>query len=116
MNKREFLKVAGLGGLAMSGSAGLVSCSKEPAGASTNFPETLELAKKQHKQSFNMTGYAAPAIDTVKIAYLGLGNRGFGALKRMVNIAAPPDSMGSLKIPALFPQIILLTMTGDDPS
>ena len=61
MNKREFLKVAGLGGLAMSGSAGLVSCSKEPAGASTNFPETLELAKKQHKQSFNMTGYAAPA-------------------------------------------------------
>lgn len=34
-----------------------------------------------------MTGYAAPKIDTVKIAYLGLGNRGFGAIKRMVNIA-----------------------------
>jgi len=87
MNKREFLKVAGLGGLAMSGASGLVSCSKEPAGASSNFPQTLELAKKQHKQSFNMTGYAAPAIDTVRIAYLGIGNRGFGALKRMVNIA-----------------------------
>lgn len=86
MNKRDFLKAAGLGGIALTG---ITSCSQDSKSESSNgaFPETLKLARKQHNQSFNMTGYAAPAIDTVKIAYIGIGNRGFGALRRMVNIA-----------------------------
>lgn len=86
MNKRAFLKAAGLGGMALTGS-GVVSCAKQTAEQQSEFPATLELAKKVHTQSFNMTGFAAPAIDTVRIAYLGLGNRGSGAIKRMVNIA-----------------------------
>lgn len=85
MNKREFLKVAGLSGMALTGS-GVVSCTQGATEQKVNFPGTLELAKKTHSQSFNMTGFAAPAIDTVKIAYIGLGNRGYGALRRMVNI------------------------------
>lgn len=84
MNKREFLKVAGLGGVALSGFS---SCSTGAPESKSSFPETLALAKKNHSQSFNMTGFAAPAIDTVKIAYIGLGNRGYGALRRIVNIA-----------------------------
>ena len=35
-------------------------------------------------QQFNMCGYAAPKIDTVRIGYIGLGNRGSGALDRIV--------------------------------
>lgn len=86
MNKREFLKAAGLGGLALNG---LSACAKGATGAhaSSHFTNTYDLSKKVHKQTFNMTGYAAPKIDTVKIAYLGLGNRGYGAIQRMVNIA-----------------------------
>ena len=86
MNKRDFLKVAGLGGVALTGS-GLASCAAGAEEKNVQFPDTLKLSKKVHTQSFNMTGYAAPPIDTVKIAYIGLGNRGSGAIRRMVNIA-----------------------------
>ncbi len=39
-----------------------------------------------HRQTFNMSGYGAPKIDTVRIGYIGLGNRGSGAVKRIVNL------------------------------
>ncbi len=38
------------------------------------------------KQLFNMSGYRAPKIDTVRIGYIGLGNRGGGAIQRIVNL------------------------------
>jgi len=34
-------------------------------------------------QQFNMCGYAAPKLDKVRIGFVGLGNRGPGAVKRM---------------------------------
>jgi predicted dehydrogenase len=40
----------------------------------------------RHRQQFNMSGYAAPKIDTVRMAYLGLGNRGSGAVKRIIHL------------------------------
>src|SRR5690606_24314079 len=86
MRKRYLLTTAGIGGIALTA---ITSCSQYMTSESSNgpFPETIKLARKQHNKRFNMTGYAAPAIDTVKIAYIGIGNRGFGALRRMVNIA-----------------------------
>lgn len=33
--------------------------------------------------TFNMCGYAAPKIDKVRVAFVGVGNRGTGAVKRM---------------------------------
>lgn len=33
-----------------------------------------------------MSGYGAPKIDTVRIAYIGLGNRGGGAVKRIIHL------------------------------
>ncbi len=87
MKKRDFLKLSALGGLGVAG--GLQSC-KDQSGttaAAVNHPEILELARKKHQQTFNMSGYAAPKIDTVRIAYIGLGNRGGGAIKRIVNLA-----------------------------
>ena len=85
MNKRDFLKVTGLGGIALGGAstASHAVSTQEKSG----FPQTLELSKKTHQQTFNMSGYAAPKIDTVRIAYIGLGARGVGAVKRMAKIA-----------------------------
>ena len=38
------------------------------------------------KQRFNMCGFAAPKLDKVRIGFIGLGNRGPGAVKRMSQI------------------------------
>lgn len=35
---------------------------------------------------FNMSGYAAPKLDVVRIGFIGIGNRGFGAVERMTRI------------------------------
>ena len=38
------------------------------------------------EQRFNMCGYAAPKLETVRIGFIGLGMRGPGAVERMANI------------------------------
>lgn len=43
-------------------------------------------ALRADKQRFNMCGYAAPKLDRVRIGFIGLGNRGPGAVKRMSQI------------------------------
>ncbi len=86
MNKRTFIKLAGLGGVTLSGGGLLAGCTNSSAGSS-NLPHILEQAAKTRSRTFNMSGFAAPAIDTVKIAYIGLGNRGSGAIRRIANIA-----------------------------
>lgn len=72
MKKRDFIKLVGLGGVGVAGS--------------TLAPETMaaEPPTVPPIQQFNMCGYAAPKIDTVRIGYIGLGNRGAGALDRIV--------------------------------
>lgn len=87
MNKREFLTMAGLGGMALNRGTIAGAAAASPATVGRELARTLELAGKRHRQTFNMTGYAAPKIDTVGIAYIGVGNRGFGAVKRMPKIA-----------------------------
>ncbi|HEY5918701.1 MAG TPA: Gfo/Idh/MocA family oxidoreductase, partial [Chryseolinea sp.] len=41
---------------------------------------------QQGGKHFNMSGYAAPKIETVRIGFIGLGNRGPGAVSRMSKI------------------------------
>jgi predicted dehydrogenase len=50
--------------------------------------DVLEIAyQPQEKlQRFNMCGYGAPKIDKVRIGFIGLGNRGPGAVQRMSHI------------------------------
>lgn len=71
MKKRDFIKLVGAG---VAGSSLPVSV----------------VAQESHvaisPQTFNMCGYGAPKIDTVRIGYIGLGNRGLGALDRIVYI------------------------------
>ena len=77
-NRRDFLKKAVLGAGVVS--TGLISCTpsrKEEPKASGN---------ELKKQLFNMSGYAAPKIDVVRIGFIGLGSRGPGAVQRMSQI------------------------------
>jgi hypothetical protein len=84
-NRRNFLKtatVAGAGAMA----SGLVSActskeqAKEPV---SNLATIIESVKKQHVQTFNMSGYAAPPIPVVRIGVIGLGDRGSDAVQRL---------------------------------
>ncbi|CAM4167609.1 Gfo/Idh/MocA family oxidoreductase [Cytophagaceae bacterium 50C-KIRBA] len=72
-NRRDFLKLSGLAAL----------------GGSAKW-EIKDLATsmqvEQGKQVFNMSGYAAPKIETVRIGFIGLGNRGSGAITRVNRI------------------------------
>ncbi|GAB3333072.1 Gfo/Idh/MocA family oxidoreductase [Larkinella ripae] len=72
--RRDFLKLAGLAG------AGLTT---SPASAGLMPPTGLPPTRKQ---AFNMSGYGAAKIDTVRIAYIGIGNRGMGALQRITHL------------------------------
>ncbi|HLR37730.1 MAG TPA: Gfo/Idh/MocA family oxidoreductase [Chitinophagaceae bacterium] len=71
-NRRDFLRLTSLTGL------GLLSTSLAK-GATENVKEE-ELKKylysNSHKQHFNMSGYSAPKLDTVRVGFIGLGMRG----------------------------------------
>ena len=74
-NRRDFLKVSSLTGI----------------GLATTMPENYNILnddrhKKGAQQKFNMCGYAAPKLETVRIGFVGLGNRGPDAVKRMSHI------------------------------
>src|SRR5690606_5362981 len=75
--RRDFLKLTGLTGLSLVGSS-LVGCGTTAG--------KLAPAARSSKQHFNMSGYAAPKIDTVRIGFIGLGMRGPGAVNRMSHI------------------------------
>ena len=71
-NRRDFLRLTSLAG------AGVLAGSINPAIAN---PHLISGSTK--KQRFNMSGYAAPKLDTVRIGFIGLGNRGPHAVERM---------------------------------
>ena len=75
-NRRDFLRNSIIGaGVLSTGLTSLVTV-----------PEAL-YAKTKKKfsgiQKFNMSGYAAPKLDIVRIGIIGLGNRGPGAVDRL---------------------------------
>ena len=74
-NRRDFLKKTGFAGLGIVGAMG---CARQ-AGSGEPFPQT-------HKQTFNMSGYVAPKLDVVRVAVIGLGNRGSGTVQRFAAI------------------------------
>ncbi len=81
-NRRNFLKVSGLAGIGIAGGAGLINGqAATPAGE-----ERAPRSTRQGGKHFNMSGYAAPRIETVRIGIVGLGNRGPGAVNRLSKI------------------------------
>ena len=84
--RRDFFKIASTAGAGVMG-AGLVSFKSKADDLQSIHHANIEAsAKKAHKQRFNMSGYAAPKINTVRIGIIGLGQRGPGAVERMCNI------------------------------
>jgi len=83
-DRRDFIKLAGLAGLTLGGASVL------PLNAAINEgsgPDHIRRqAMKDHPQKFNMSGYSAPGIETVRIGCIGLGNRGSGAIARLSKI------------------------------
>ena len=68
-NRRDFIK------LAVPAVAGVTMLSSLPA-FSSDRNENLDSADFLNQpQKFNMSGYAAPKIETVRIAFIGTGNR-----------------------------------------
>lgn len=85
-NRRKFFQIAGAASAGVL-SGGLTSCNNKAVGSSeTALASIKEAADKQHSQHFNMSGYAAPKLETVRIGFIGLGERGPGAVERMSNI------------------------------
>ncbi|MEO8583334.1 MAG: Gfo/Idh/MocA family oxidoreductase [Flavitalea sp.] len=73
-NRRDFLKLSGLTGV------GLATTNISSALNTEGINTAGRIEKGKH---FNMSGYAAPKLDTVRIGFIGLGNRGPAAVKRM---------------------------------
>lgn len=85
-NRRGFIKLAGMAGISLTGASII------PAYAGINNTDRSNLNQigaqttKNHIQKFNMSGYAAPKLDTVRIGFIGTGNRGPAAVVRMSKI------------------------------
>lgn len=82
-NRRHFLKMAGLAGLSIPAANALYAQRLEDEKNFNDLPKRIEDYKKNHKQRFNMSGYAAPAMDNVRVGIIGLGNRGPTYIKTM---------------------------------
>jgi hypothetical protein len=77
-NRRDFLKITGLTGFSLMGSQLLGNA----AGLSSPTPEL----QQPGIQRFNMCGYAAPKLDTVRVGFIGLGQRGPDHLNNMTKL------------------------------
>ncbi|MHC4476668.1 MAG: Gfo/Idh/MocA family protein [Planctomycetota bacterium] len=85
--RRDFLKLTGLAGLSIFSRGASKGYTSEPEN-----PDKSDIGRlntdyeRTHKQRFNMSGYAAPKIDTVRIGIIGLGQRGPGHMRTMSRI------------------------------
>ncbi|MCK9413730.1 MAG: Gfo/Idh/MocA family oxidoreductase [Prolixibacteraceae bacterium] len=75
-NRRVFLRNTLLGTGALA--TGLVG-----QAATSNGEFSGAVSNSDHKQQFNMSGFAASKLDKVRIGFVGLGNRGPAAVERM---------------------------------
>jgi predicted dehydrogenase len=80
-NRREFLKRTGLAGISLAGAGLMNGCMNSET--LSNPDQLQKQSMKRHNQLFNMSGYAAPKLETVRIGIIGLGMRGPGAVQRM---------------------------------
>jgi len=78
-NRRDFIKLAGTAGAALAATA-FPSCE---SGVPSPYDHTLTAVREKHKMHFNMCGYAAPKLETVRAAIVGIGSRGNGAVHRL---------------------------------
>jgi predicted dehydrogenase len=86
-NRRDFLKLTGLAGIGLASTSIIPAYAALPADQpKPNLDDIRAQAMKKHTQHFNMSGYAAPALNVVRIGVVGLGNRGEIAVPRLIHI------------------------------
>ncbi|GAA4438174.1 Gfo/Idh/MocA family oxidoreductase [Ravibacter arvi] len=74
--RRTFIKSIGLATVGLGPASALASpLIADPA-----------IGKMAEKPAFNMSGYAAPKLEKIRLGIIGLGNRGMAALQRMLRI------------------------------
>jgi Oxidoreductase family, NAD-binding Rossmann fold len=78
-NRRKFLRNLAVGSGVLA--AGIPSFAKVVGASDEEMDRSFELENKV--QRFNMCGYAAPKIETVRIGVIGLGQRGSEAVERL---------------------------------
>ncbi|MBB5439015.1 putative dehydrogenase [Pedobacter sp. AK017] len=76
-NRRDFLKLTSIAGAGL-----LAGCATRNASAGTG----IKMHNRNYTQKFNMSGYAAPKLQTVRVGFIGVGNRGTSAVTRMSKI------------------------------
>jgi hypothetical protein len=74
--RRDFLKLTGAAGLGFVSKAAVGHADETPAPDPTDLEQLNRKYQAAHKQQFNMAGYAAPKIGTVRVGIIGMGNRG----------------------------------------
>src|SRR6185312_16139480 len=80
-NRRKFSKYSTLTGIGLAGIDKV-----KIYGAPTLTETIIRSSDAPGKPYFNMSGYAAPKLDVVRIGFIGLGNRGPAAVDRMRHI------------------------------
>jgi len=86
-NRRDFIKLTGISGLGLAGGSIMKSYASETMNHNEpNLAQAIHDYEKRHVQHFNMSGYAAPKIETVRIGVIGLGQRGPAHVKTMNRI------------------------------
>ena len=95
-NRRDFIKMATMAGLSLASANTLYAQHKKDEKNLIDLPKRIEEYQKNHKQVFNMSGFAAPKISTVRMGIIGTGNRGShhsGTISRVsdVEIRAAAD-------------------------
>lgn len=78
-NRRKFLRNIALGSGAVA--IGMPAWAASETAKEEALQRTYDWSGQ--RQHFNMSGYAAPKIDKVRIGFIGLGQRGPGAVQRM---------------------------------
>lgn len=80
-SRRDFLKHATVAGAGAFAGGLLSGCA--PREPESNLSSILEAVRRSHSGKFNMSGYAAPALPVVRVGFIGVGDRGSGAVERL---------------------------------
>ena len=85
-DRRDFIRLTGITGLGLTAGGIMKAHASGVGGKVSGSGQKVPGPDTKHVQHFNMSGYAAPKISTVRIGIIGLGQRGPAHVKTMNRI------------------------------